>query len=234
MSTPAPDTVLVTRPEPGAAETAEKLREMGLRPIVAPMLEVRTLQPVLPEPDSVQAVLVASGNAIPALPADWHAVPLLAVGDATAARAAAAGFREVASANGDAAALAAFAESRCRPDGGTLLLASGEGRGAALSESLRNRGFRVAVAEVYAARSVCALPEHARAAIRAGLFAALFFSAETARTFARLAASEGEALRDVLAVAIGRQAAVALEALPWRSIRIAQRPTQDEMFECLR
>jgi len=231
----APDAVLVTRPEPGASETAERLREMGLRPILAPMIEVRTLHPDLPDPAAIQAVLVTSGNAIPALPAVWHAVKLLAVGDATAARARAGGFVDVASADGDATALAALAAARCRPYGGKLLVTAGAGRGADLAAELSTKGYNVHVAEVYTAHSATALPAEAAEAIRAGtLYAALFFSAETARTFVRLAQSEQEALRGVVAVAIGRPAAVALESLPWRSIRIAQRPTQHEVFACLR
>ncbi len=231
----AADAVLITRPEPGASETAERLRQMGLRPVLAPMLDVRTLHPDLPDPAAIQAVLVTSGNAIPALPDSWHAVTLLAVGDATAARAKAAGFADVASADGDAMALAALATARCRPDGGTLLVAAGAGRGADLAAELSSRNYNVHVAEVYTAQPATALPMAAVEAIRAGaLYAALFYSAETARAFVRLAQSEREGLRGVLAVAIGRSAAVALESLPWRSIRIAQRPTQHEVFACLR
>jgi uroporphyrinogen-III synthase len=231
----APDAVLVTRPEPGASETAERLRRMGLRPVLARMLEIETLHPVLPDPATIQAVLIASGNAILALPASWHATKLLAVGDATAARARHAKFTNVASADGDATALTALAVARCRPDAGPLLIAAGEGRGTELAASLSDRGFTVRVAEVYAARPATALPQDAIEAIRAGfVYAALFFSAETARTFAHLVATERESLRGVLAVAIGQPVAVALRGLPWRSIRIAHRPTQDEVFACLR
>ena len=35
--------VWVTRAQPGAAATAERLRAMGYEPLVAPLLEVRTL-----------------------------------------------------------------------------------------------------------------------------------------------------------------------------------------------
>ena len=231
----ARDAVLVTRPEPGASDTAARLRRMTLRPVLAPMLAIETLHPPLPDPDTIQAVLVTSGNAIPALPASWHAVKLLAVGDATAARARHAKFTDVASADGDATALATLAAARCRLDAGPLLVAAGEGRGADLAASLSSHGYAVHVAEVYAARPAAALPADAIEAIRDGvLYAALFFSAETARAFVRLASPERESLRDVLAVAIGQRAAVALQGLPWRSIRIAQRPTQDEVFACLR
>jgi uroporphyrinogen-III synthase len=68
------------------------------------------------------------------------------------------------------------------------------------------------------------------------LRAVLFFSAETARAFVTLVGAAGLASRvaDVEALAIGRPACVALEALPWRAIRVAARPTQDEMLALLR
>ncbi|MDA8251716.1 MAG: uroporphyrinogen-III synthase, partial [Rhodospirillales bacterium] len=120
----------MTRPQPGASETAARLRALGRDAVLAPMLAIR------PRPLSLafrpQAVLVTSGNAIAALPAALHALPLLAVGDATAARAAAAGFGDVHSAGRDATALAALAARLCRPQAGPLLLASGAGQGGAL------------------------------------------------------------------------------------------------------
>jgi uroporphyrinogen-III synthase len=43
-----------------------------------------------------------------------------------------------------------------------------------------------------------------------------------------------EAVAGVEAISIGRPAAVALEALPWRDVRVAARPNQDEMLTLLR
>ena len=73
-----------------------------------------------------QAALITSGNAISALPAALHDVPLLAVGDATAERARRAGFARVHSAGRDAAALADLAAAILTPAAGPLLLASGD------------------------------------------------------------------------------------------------------------
>ena len=89
---------------------------------------------------------------------------------------------------------------------------------------------------VYAAVPARALAPEAVAALRERrVRAALFFSAETARQFVRLAqaAELAAAVHDVDAVAIGRPAAVALQAMPWRRIRVAARPNQDEMLELL-
>ena len=229
--------VLITRPEPGASDTAERVAVLGYRPVLAPLLEVRPLPAPLPAAQSLQAILVTSGNAIPALPATHRQLPLFAVGDATAARARLAGFGKVSSADGDANALAALVDRACDPHAGALLLASGRGQGMSLARDLRSRGFRVARRAVYASLPVSALPPLASEGFAAGtLTAALFFSAETAKHAVRLlrATRLGEAVRSVEALAIGQSTAVALQALPWRRIRVASRPTQDALLSLLR
>ncbi len=210
---------------------------MGLVPVVAPVLGIESLPAELPEPGGLRAILATSGNAIAAIPPGWRGLPLLAVGDATARRARAAGFAEVESAGGDGDALASLIASRLPPSGPPLLLASGLGQGEALAEALRARGFAVIRREVYAARPVPGLPEAARLALDGPcLRAAMFFSAETARVFAELvgAASRTHQAAGVEALAIGPPAGMALSVLPWRAVRIAARPTQDEMLALLR
>jgi uroporphyrinogen-III synthase len=210
---------------------------LGLAPVAAPLLEIAALPVDLPDPAGVRAVLVTSGNAIRALPASWHATKLLAVGDATARLAREAGFADVHSADGDAPTLADLAARRLPAPGPPLLLASGARQGAALMADLRRRGFEVIHREVYAATPAPALPAVIAEALRGeALRAVLFFSAETARAFVTLVGTAGLTLRvqDIEALAIGRPAGVALEALPWRAIRVAARPTQDEMLALLR
>ncbi len=231
-----PRLVLVTRPEAEARETGLLLEDLGWRPLPAPSLSIVTRPLRLRAGVRPQAVLVTSGNALPGLPASLRDVPLLAVGDATAARAAAAGFRQVGSAGRDAAALAALVGERCDPSGAPLLLACGEGQGAALQHALRARGFRVARRVAYAARPVRSLPAPARDALAEGrVAAALFFSPAGARAFGAALRRAGQvaALHPVTAAAISPATAAALAPLPWRDIRVASRPNQDELLACL-
>ncbi len=227
--------MIVTRPEPGASETASRLAAGGFAPVIAPLLRTRALAAVLPRPDAIQAILLTSGNAVPALPATLHRVPALAVGDATAARARAAGFTAVSSAAGEAAALADLAARRCDPAARPLLLACGRGQGASLSAALRRGGFRVLRRCVYVSVAAARLPPEAGRALRGGgTVAALFFSAETARAFVRcLPLSLHASLATVAALAISPAAAEPLQSLPWRALRVARRPNQDELLALL-
>ncbi len=228
--------MLITRPEPGARQTALRVAALGLTPIMAAALVVEPLPGRLPPAAGIAAVVAASGNVLDACLPGFRDTILLTVGDATAARARALGFTRVTSADGDAAALAALAARLLRPADGPLLLPCGRGQGAVLASMLRQAGFRVNRRVVYAARPVRTLPPAAAAALRSGeVRAALFFSAETARAFVRMIQRAGlsGALGGVDALAIGGAAGVALQALPWRHVGVAAKPTQDAMLALL-
>lgn len=229
-----PRGVLITRAEPGAHDTVIRVAAMGFTPIAAPMLAIRPLPARLPA--RIQAVLLTSANALPALPASLHALPLLAVGDATTARARAAGFAAVTSADGDATALAALVARSLAPSNGALLLPTARGEGTVLAGLLRAAGFAVQRRTVYAAVPQKSFPRPAAEALARGtVAAALFFSAAAARQFATLlpAALPLSCLRAVDALALSAAVATPLAALPWRSLRVAARPTQDELLTLL-
>lgn len=236
--------VLVTRPLPAAAETAARLAARGYRPVIAPLLTILPKPEALPPPASVQAVLVTSAHAVAHLPPAHRALRLLAVGDATAAHARRAGHAEVLSAAADAARLAALAGETLDPGGPPLLLAVGEGQGTRLAAALRARGFHVLRRAVYTTAAAPALPAAAREALAArdgersegaGLSAALFFSAETARVFRTLVEAEGLAgrLAPTAALAISAATLAVLRPLPWRDVRQASHPDQEALLALL-
>jgi uroporphyrinogen-III synthase len=218
-----PPHVLITRPEPGAAETAAAVAALGWRPILAPALVLRGCAP--PRLPRAQALLLPSRAAARALAP--MALPVLAVGEGTAAEARARGFADVRAAAGDAASLAAFAAGSLDPAAGPLLLAAGRGYGAELAAALRTRGFRVLRRVVYRAVPATALPPEAEAALRGGrVVAALFTSPRGVRTvlaLMRRAGLEGAAPR-IRALAISPRIAEALRALPWAGIAVTERP----------
>ena len=99
--------IWITRAEPGASRTAEKLRALGHEPVVAPLLEVHAL-PAAIDLDGVAALAFTSANGVRAFAerCPERALPVFTVGDATAGAARKAGFAEVASAAADLDALA--------------------------------------------------------------------------------------------------------------------------------
>ena len=113
--------VWVTRAEPGAARTADRLTALGFTPIVAPLLTLTPLPGALdaaPAPAAVAALALTSPNGVkafaPLIPR-FRDHPVFAVGDATAEAARAAGFANVRSASGDIHALARLIAAEAPP-----------------------------------------------------------------------------------------------------------------------
>jgi uroporphyrinogen-III synthase len=215
--------VLITRPEPGAAEMAQQVAALGWQPVLAPALTLVSLPPAhLP---AAQALVLASRGAARALPATPR--PVFVVGAGTAAEARARGCPDVTAAEGDAASLAALIARRLDPGAGPLLLAVGQGYGAELAAALRGAGFRVIRRVVYAARPATALPDPARDALAAGHIGhALFLSPRSAAIACGLirAAGMADAMRGIEALALSPRIAAALAPLPWRAVRVTARP----------
>ncbi|MFN8981972.1 MAG: uroporphyrinogen-III synthase [Alphaproteobacteria bacterium] len=224
--------ILLTRPEPGAAETARAVAALGWQPVLAPALTL-TVLPFTP-PARCQAIIITSRAAARALPI--QPLPVIAVGEASAAEARARGFAEVRAAAGDAQALAALIGATLKPEAGTLCLAVGEGYALDLAQALRAKGFRVLRRIVYAARPNTALPGNVRDALRAGdIHAAVFTSPRSAQETMRLLRDAGldKASRNMIAIAFSPRIATALESLTWGEIRIAARPDHAALLACL-
>src|SRR5271170_4684371 len=97
---------LVTRPREEAEALATALSARGVGALIEPMTQIH-FRDARPDLTGVQAVLCTSANGVRALAraAAQRTIPLLAVGDATAAWARTEGFAVVASASGDVADL---------------------------------------------------------------------------------------------------------------------------------
>jgi uroporphyrinogen-III synthase len=180
--------VWVTRSQPGADGAAEKVRAVGYRPLVAPVLEAAPVDArldVAPDEDLVVTSRTGAVRAAALSPRRDHRV--YAVGDATAEAARAQGYREVVSASGDASALA------------DLILETGGGRGLVHASGrevaqdlvgvLEAAGRRARRVIVYQTRPLDVMPAEVLGALRGeGLAAVLVHSPRGADITARLLA----------------------------------------------
>lgn len=179
--------VLVTRPEPGAAETADAVARRGHVPILAPMLIIEPVPGPPLDLTGFDAVAVTSANGVRALAARGgrRDLPLYTVGARTAALARDLGFADVHSADGDVAGLSA------------LLAGAGRARvlhvaGADVAGDLAPAGVVVTRLTSYRAVEAAAIPDAALAALRNGQVAYVtLFSPRTAASFVRLAEKAG-------------------------------------------
>lgn len=229
--------VLITRPEPGATQTATRVAALGFLPVVTPLFSIVPLSRGMPLPKRIAATVLTSRNAVPACPPACFERPVFTVGSATAASARAAGFQHVIDADADASALPALIAGTIAPNRQTLFLPTARRQGMELTRALRGQGFRVMRRVAYDSVAVDALPSEIAARLRGEeVTAALFFSAESARAFVRLvlAADLAESVAGITAVSISERSAVALRTLPWRRISVAAKPNQDAMLVLLK
>jgi uroporphyrinogen-III synthase len=229
---------LVTRPRAEAAALAEALMARGIEAIIEPLLDIHYRDGPAPDLANVQAVLCTSTNGVRALArlSGERAVPLFAVGDASAARAREEGFAHVESAGGNVDDLARLARQRLRPEAGRLLHVAGSDVAGDLAGELRRAGFAVERAVLYEARPAAGLSAATVRALAGGLVDfALFFSPRTAAIFARLAERAGiaTALRNVAAVSISVAADASLAGLDFRARHVAETPDQRGLLAAL-
>jgi len=212
--------ILITRPEPGATATAERLKSMGHHPIIAPCLTITRLKTTFPA--NPAAIIITNSQAIPSLPTHYAGTRIFCVGDATAARLQTAGFSNIESANGNATDLFRLIRSQNLP--GTHLLITGQGHGLDLTAQLRSKNTKIIRRTVYKAQPVKSLP--ATLATQK-IDAALFYSAESARAFIRLRPPNTATME---ALALSPAVATALHGLPWTKIRVALAPTEADLL----
>lgn len=225
--------ILITRPGTAAARLAEALAAEGWRPLLWPMHEIVDEGPP-PDLSGCQAALFTSANALRRATAGPGAPPAFCVGAATAAAARRAGFAEVRSAEGDAAALARLAARALDPAAGALAFLRGRDLAADLAGALRAKGFAVREQVVYAAAEAGPPPPHVEAALRDGsLGAACFYSPRAAARFAALAGPWRASLGGAAAAAISSAAAAPLAEAGFGRVIVAERPDGPAMRAAL-
>jgi uroporphyrinogen-III synthase len=226
---------LVTRPREESKALAAALSTRGIEAVVEPLLQVQYHTPAALDLRGVQAILCTSASGVRALSraTGERRVVLLAVGDATAARARSEGFMAVESAGGDVTDLARLAAARLQPQNGPLLHVAGSVVAGDLAAALTEQGFHVERRVLYEAVPVTALSTPTIDLLRSSLIEfALFFSPRTAAIFTELATGAGVAgcCAAMTAFSISRAADAALAVLRWRDRCVAERPNQSALL----
>ena len=214
-------TVWVTRAHPGADRTAERLKAQGLTPVVVPLLTLRPLN-VRPVLKGIEALAFTSRNGVAAFAelSSVPAMPVFAVGDATATAAREAGFTDVRSAGGDLYALAALIRAEAT---GLSVLHPAATEPAGDLAALVGDAARIETLAVYEARETGAAPPETWDAV-------MIHSPRAARA---LSAGLLFAPGDRIAITISPAAAEPLASLGFAEIRVASAPTETSLLAAL-
>ncbi|RWM22243.1 MAG: uroporphyrinogen-III synthase [Mesorhizobium sp.] len=232
--------VLVTRPEPGASRTAQRLEDQGFQPILLPLTETVAL-PVDTDEVAINAAAVAvtSANAVRHAPkeiiAALAALPCHAVGKRTAEAARATGFLSISEGPSDAEALADALAGDFMAK--TIIYLCGRVRFPAFEARLKAAGVHVRAVETYDTVA----PSHSDAAILACLSgqpveAVLLYSAKAAAAMQALTGRP--ALRGLFEetwfFALSGRIAAVLETVASEKLRVAPEPSEEALLELLR
>jgi uroporphyrinogen-III synthase len=237
--------ILVTRPQPDNAATTAALRAKGFGVLPAPMLR---FEPVAFQDDAdarYGAVIVTSANALRAF-GDQPAMtrlkelPLFAVGERTAETARDIGFRNVVSADGDAAALrdlmVASVRAKTLKKTGTLLYLAGADLARDLAGELGQRGFNVVTQTTYRMAPIPSLPRDVCDAFAANrVEAVLHYSRRSARAFLDAARTDGVEI-SALAIphcCLSEAIASIVRDAGATQVMVARSPDEKALFEVL-
>ncbi|MEA2944641.1 MAG: uroporphyrinogen-III synthase [Bradyrhizobium sp.] len=237
--------ILVTRPHPDNEITAAALRAKGFGVLLAPMLR---FEPVAFHDDAdarYGAVIVSSANALRAIEADLAGsrlltLPLFAVGERSAEAARHAGFRDVAVAEGNAAALrdliVASVRGKTLKKASTLLYLAGADLAGDLAGELGERGFSVVTHTTYRMIPVQSLPQEAVDAFAADrIHAVLHYSRRSARAFVDAVRAAGVEI-SALAIpqcCISDAVASIIRDVGATQVLVARSPDESGLFEAL-
>lgn len=232
--------ILVTRPVPDNERTAAALRARGYDALLSPMLRFEEI-PFHDEDDAVyDAVIVTSANALRAIldhPSRKHlfGLPAFAVGGHTADAAREAGFRDVASAQGNAQSLVDLVIKTLKP-GATLCYLAGADLAHDLAADLGGRGFTVVTHTTYRMIPVTGFAANVGDAFRAGgIDAVLHYSRRSARAYLDAARADGVEI-SALALpqcCISETVAGLLREAGAMQVAVARTPDENAIFDVL-
>lgn len=240
--------VLVTRPEPSAMRTAEKLRLMGHEPVVLPLAravhDLPATRAALASPHAAIAVTSAEAvRALKELGADaispHHEDLLFAVGAASAEAARKLGFRKVAEGDGDGAALAAIIdrdlEGKVSAERPVLYLA-GRPRASGLENAFRERSIPASICECYRMEDAPITGQALQDCLAAPpVDVILFYSCESVRRFFALPFTEvcDGALEEVKFLCLSEKIRSAIPSRLQHNATVAEVPTEASLLTLL-
>lgn len=237
---------IVTRPSEDAIKLITKLERDGHSGLAAPMIRIANLPGVTLPKMEWQAILITSANSIRALTAlagcqDLTAVPVLAVGPASALAATSAGFQNVSTAQGDLEALTELAVRQLDPAGGPVFYPSGTIISGDLKARLERQGFSCIRLPLYDAVPTSKLPADVASGIQDGSTDGVFlFSPRSARIWAKCLATAGliEAASSLTHYCLSTSVADALKAesrsgSTFKNVAVAPEPNEDSLLQLI-
>jgi uroporphyrinogen-III synthase len=233
--------VLVTRPEPDAAELKAALEALGYEVSVEPLLAIETMPIEASAFDGAKGIIVTSRSGLRALAgsaalAQAVKLPIFTVGPATSALAHELGFQRIIAGEGTASDLAPVILNSKIGESGALVHVAGEEVAFDLAAELFGRGVEVRKLTAYrAVPARCLSPQAAQDIADGSLDAVVLMSPRTATIFAQLVGKAGlkEPARRLAYICLSANVAAALGDLAPGRVNIAVRPNSSAILDAV-
>jgi uroporphyrinogen-III synthase len=232
--------VVVTRPEPSAGRTADRLMNLGHQPILLPLTRAlhrpEIAETALKKPHAALALTSAEAarvlSSVDCLSPYLDEV-LYAVGEATARAAEEAGFRKILKGPGTGSELARLVLADAPIFDAPLLYLAGRPRSASFEEGLRAAKMPLAVAEIYEMIPIAYDENTMNRILEHPVDAVLLYSRENARLFFELMAPFADALSNAQIICLSDNVAAAVPPEFHRKIKIAAHADENGLLALL-
>lgn len=225
--------VLVTRAEPGASETAARLVEMGLMPLIAPALaiEVYAAQPGW-MPRANERVIFTSANGVRAYFEAGFPVKVdaMCVGPATTQAATEAGFQTIWNADGNSDSLVEKLVTEFDPSEGGWVHYANDAAAGEVRRRLEEAGFPARFVPLYGALQT-QRPDALDQLIAGDVI--LLHSAKAAEAVRGWLEAALIATGQLKLVSVSERAAEPLNHLKWHCVSCAANPNEKKLMEAL-
>jgi uroporphyrinogen-III synthase len=230
--------VLITRPEPDAAELAARLEALGHKVSIEPLLQTETMPIKAEQFAGAQAIIATSRNGLRALAASGALpraleLPIFTVGPDTAELGRTLGFRRVIAGTGAARDLVPLILANVDRAKGALVHVAGETIAFDLAAALAAHGIEVRKVTAYRAEAARSLsPQTAQMIAEGTIDAVILMSPRTASIFAQLVGAAGIAghARRLACLCLSQGVAQELRGLAPARIEIAAEPNAAGML----
>jgi uroporphyrinogen-III synthase len=238
MSEARAKTVLITRPEDSAQDTASIITSMGFEPIIAPVMEIKPVAHDGIVPGRYNAIVVSSAHGIhnfkPA--AMGFDVPVFCVGGRTEAALRDAGYKNIVTEQ-RMAALIPLIESRTSQGGWRdILYIRGQDVRHDLESEQRLQHLNVTMCITYAAEAVLEFsPRTVQAFKEDGIDIVLLYSVRAAEIFLRLCKRQQliEKLSHIKVLCLSEAVVKCMDSKVWQKTYVPETPSQSAMMEVL-
>jgi len=234
--------ILVTRPLPEAWALQVEIERLGLKALLAPLIDIVPLE-ISPDIfEGASAVVATSGNGLRALSLSGlldrvKRLQVYAVGEATGKLASDLKLPNVTAGRGTAAELVPVIAERQAGRPGPVVHLAGDHLAYDLKGALAEKGIEVREVTVYKSVPASALPAETLAAIKSGKIGAVtLMSPRTAGVWTQLAAKHAieDRLKQIVHVCLSPAVAAKLQVGPDVRIETASAPTSDEIVALIK